>query len=189
MICKCGGRPISGTALLCSSKPSPSIAPCSSTPAIFSRGISGPSTFLSPRSRQIHFAAGIPVVDPYTYCGMPIFANIQAALFYPQVLLAAMAGTFLGDGALPRLLAIVLVAQIVFAGICTYFLAKRLGASPAAAWIAGTVYELGCFFAAQAEHMGMMHAATWLPLCWWCVVELRDGLKWRWLAIFALASL
>ncbi len=128
-----------------------------------------------------------PLWDPYTYCGTPIFANIQAALFYPPVLLATLAGAWLGDDALPRLLAIALIAQIVFAGICAYFLAKRLGASAASAWIAGTVYELGCFFAAQAEHMGMMHAATWLPLCWWCVIELRDGLKWRWLGILSVA--
>jgi hypothetical protein len=141
------------------------------------------ATFAADSFRRGEF----PLWDPYTYCGTPIFANIQAALFYPPVLLATMAGAFVGNDALPRLLAIALIAQIVFAGICTYFLAKRLGASPASAWIAGTVYELGCFFAAQAEHMGMMHAATWLPLCWWCVVELRDGLKRRWLGILALA--
>src|SRR5271165_2071963 len=141
------------------------------------------ATFAAASFRRGEF----PLWDPYTYCGMPIFANIQAALFYPPVLLATIAGAWLGDDALPRLLAIAVVAQVGFAGICTYFLANRLGASPASAWIAGTVYELGCFFAAQAEHMGMIHAATWLPLCWWCVVELRDGLKWRCLGILAIA--
>lgn len=141
------------------------------------------ATFAADSFRRGEF----PLWDPYTYCGVPIFANIQAALFYPPVLLATLAGAFLDHGALPRLLAIAVVAQIVFAGICTFVLAKRLGASSASAWIAGAVYELGCFFAAQAEHMGMMHAATWLPLCWWCVVELRDGLKWRWAGILSIA--
>ena len=42
-----------------------------------------------------------------------------------------------------------------------------------AAWIGAMVYELGCFFAAQPEHMGAMQGASWLPLIWLGVVELR----------------
>src|SRR5579863_1839624 len=61
-----------------------------------------------------------PLWDPYTYCGVPFYANIQAALFYPPVLAATWFGAWLGDGAIPRLLAIAVVGQIVFAGICTY---------------------------------------------------------------------
>lgn len=141
------------------------------------------ATFIADAFRRGEF----PLWDPYTFCGSPIFANIQTALFYPPVLAATVAGVWLGDGAIPRLLVIAVVAQIVFAGICTYALARRLGVSPAAAWIAGTVYELGCFFAAQAEHAGMMHTASWLPLCWLAVVELRGGLKWRWIAVLAFS--
>ncbi len=126
-----------------------------------------------------------PLWDPYTYCGYPIYANIQAAFFYPPVLAATLAGAWLGDAFLPRLLAIAVVAQIVFAGICTYTLLRRLGARSAAAWIAGTMYELGCFFASQGEHMGAMQAASWLPLVWLCVVELRAGVRWGWVGALA----
>ena len=141
------------------------------------------ATFAADTLRGGHF----PLWDPYTYCGNPIFENIQAALFYPPVFAATLAGVWLGDGFIPRLLAIAVVAQVVFAGICTYVLAKRLGASPAAAWIAATVYELGCYFAAQAEHMGCMHGASWLPLAWLAVIALRAGLKFRWLGALSLA--
>ena len=122
-----------------------------------------------------------PLWDPFTYCGMPIFANIQAASFYPPVLLATLAGAWLGDDFLPKLLVWSVAAQIIFAGGCTFALLKRLGARLAAAWIGASVFELGCFFAAQAEHMGAMQGAVWLPLVGLSVVELREFRK-KWLA-------
>lgn len=66
-------------------------------------------------------------------------------------------------------------------------LVKRLGGQPAAAWIAGTIYELGCFFASQAEHTPAIHGASWLPLAWLCVVELSSGLRWGWLATLSIS--
>jgi hypothetical protein len=134
------------------------------------------------------FRQGVwPLWDPYTYCGNPIYANIQTALFYPPMLAATLVGSWMGVGALPRLLAISAVAQIFFAGACTFFLLRRLGTGAAPAWIAGTVYELGCFFAVHAEHLGAIQGAAWMPLAWLAVVELREGWRWRWLAALTLA--
>jgi hypothetical protein len=127
-----------------------------------------------------------PLWDPYTYCGMPIFANIQAALFYPPVLAATAAGAIFGGHILPKLLAISVVLQIVFAGLCAFELMRKLDVRPAAAWIGASIYELGCFFAAQAEHMGAMQGAVWLPLIWLCVLQLRTFNR-RWFAALALA--
>jgi hypothetical protein len=129
---------------------------------------------------------GLPLWDPNTYCGMPIFANIQAGLFYPPVLVATAAGAVFGDAILPKLLALSVVLQIAFAGLCAFELMRKLDVRPAAAWIGASVYELGCFFAAQAEHMGAMQGAVWLPLIWLSVLQLRNFNR-RWLAILALA--
>ncbi len=126
-----------------------------------------------------------PLWDPFTYCGMPISANIQAAAFYPPAMAAAALGAWLGPDSLARLLAISVVAQVVFAGWCAFALLRRLDAPPAAAWVGATVYELGCFFAAQAEHMGAMQGAVWLPLVWLAVVELRSEWKRRWMSVLA----
>lgn len=128
----------------------------------------------------------MPLWDPYTFCGIPLFANIQAALFYPPVLAAEAVGAWLGPELIPRLLAIAVVAQVVFAGICTFVLLKRIGVRAPAAWIGATVYELGCYFAAQAEHMGAMHGASWLPLIWLSIIELRERVRWTWVALLAL---
>src|SRR5512140_764408 len=60
------------------------------------------ATFIAASIRRGEF----PLWEPYTYCGNPIFANIQAAIFYPPVLLATLASNWLGADILPRLLAI-----------------------------------------------------------------------------------
>ncbi len=141
------------------------------------------ATFLADSLRAGQF----PLWDPYTYCGNPIFANIQAATFYPPAFLCSLAAAMFGAGVLVKLLVASVVAQTVLAGITTFFLMRRLGAKPGAAWISGTVFELGCFFAAQAEHIGAMQAACWLPLIWLSVFELRGRLRPRWLAALAVS--
>ena len=141
------------------------------------------ATFVADSLRRGEF----PLWDPYTYCGFPFFANIQAAIYYPPVLAATLFGTLLGSDVLPRALAVGVVLQMFFAGACTFALLRRLGAQPAAAWIAGTVYELGCYFTSQAEHMGAVEGACWLPLAWWCVVELGAGFRWFWAAMLSIA--
>lgn len=148
------------------------------------RGVHMPlATFIAACLRR----GEMPLWEPYTYCGNPLFANIQAALFYPPVLLATAASNLFGADSLPRLLALAVAVQVLFAGLCTFALLRRLGAAPGASFVAATVYQLGCFFAVQAEHMGAMHGGSWLPLAWWCVVELRERVRWRWMAILALA--
>jgi hypothetical protein len=148
------------------------------------RGVHLPlATFIAASLRR----GEMPLWEPYTYCGNPIFANIQAALYYPPVLAATAVSNWLGAASLPRLLAIAVCAQIVAAGVCTFVLLRRLGAQPGAAFVAATVYQLGCFFAVQAEHMGAMHGASWIPLAWLSVVELRERWRWFWMALLALA--
>ncbi len=127
-----------------------------------------------------------PLWDPFTYCGMPIFANIQAASFYPPVVAATAAAAWLGDVGSPRLLASSGVAQSIFAGLCAFELMRKLEVRPAAAWIGATVFELGCFFAAQVEHMGAIQGAVWLPLIWLSVLHLRSFKK-RWLAVLVVS--
>ena len=129
----------------------------------------------------------MPLWDPYTYCGTPLFANIQAALFYPLNLPAELVGAWRSLDLIPRMLAVTVVFQIIFAGICTFALLRALGTKAGAAWVGALVYELGCFFAAQAEHMGAVDGASWLPLIWLCIIELRARIRWHWIAILALA--
>jgi hypothetical protein len=132
-------------------------------------------------SDQLH-AGHVPLWDPYTYAGNPIYANIQACFFHPLVLLAAIAST---PQSLPMFLEWIVVAQIVIAGGSTYLLTRGLGANRAGAWAAAVICECGPYFASRTEHIGAMMAAAWMPLAWLAVWRLREEVSARWLAILS----
>src|ERR1051326_8807746 len=68
-----------------------------------------------------------PLWDPYTYCGRPLFATIQAAVLYPTVWLAAWIGSIFGREHIEYLLELSIVLHVALAGIFTYLLGRRLG--------------------------------------------------------------
>ena len=134
------------------------------------------------------FARGeLPLWDPYTYCGMPFYANLTAQVFYPPALAAILLSNFAGGGHLLYWLELQMAGHVFLAGAFTYWLLRRLGSGRAAAIVGATVYQLGAYTASQAEHLGAMDAATWLPLAWLCVMELGERFRWRWLAGLACA--
>ena len=134
------------------------------------------------------FARGeLPLWDPYTYCGMPFYANLTAQLFYPPALAAILLSNFGGGGHLLYWLELQMAAHVFLAGVFTYWLLRRLGLGRAAAVAGATVYQLGAYTASQAEHLGAVDAAAWLPLTWLCVIVLSERFRWRWLAGLACA--
>lgn len=134
------------------------------------------------------FARGeLPLWDPYTYCGMPFYANLTAQVFYPPTLAAILLSNWTGGGHLLYWLELQMIAHVFAAGTFTYWLLRRLHAGRAAAVAGATVYQLGAYMASQAEHLGAIDAAAWLPLAWLCVVSLGERCRWRWLAGLALA--
>ena len=107
----------------------------------------------------------VPLWNPYTYCGIPIYANLSTQLFYPPTVALLILSNWFGGG---RHLLFYLELQIVFhtllGGCLTFKLLRRLGVSAVAALVGGTVYQLGAYFATQAQHLGAIDAAAWMPL-------------------------
>ena len=134
------------------------------------------------------FARGeLPLWDPYTYCGMPFYANLTAQLFYPPTVAAILLSNWTGGTHLLYWLELQLAAHVFLAGAFTYWLLRRLGVDQAPAIVGATIYQLGAYTASQAEHLGAIDAAAWLPLAWLCVVALGERFSWRWLAGLAAA--
>lgn len=129
------------------------------------------------------FARGeLPLWDPYTYCGMPFYANLTAQVFYPPAAAAVLLSNWTGGGHLLYWLEVQMAAHVFLAGACTYWLLRRLHAGSAAALIGATIYQMGAYTASQAEHLGAIDAAAWMPLAWLCVIALGERFRWRWLA-------
>ncbi len=131
-------------------------------------------------------AAGhLPLWDPYTYCGFPFYANFQTQLFYPPAWPAFLVAGFSGGTGLVDLLEWQIVLHVFLGGVFAYLLVRRLDAGRAAATLGATVFQLGGYFASQAQHLGAMNAGTWLPLAWLSILHLSDRPDKRWLAILA----
>ena len=128
-----------------------------------------------------------PWWNPISYCGVPIHADLQAQLFYPITWIALLAGRL---GASPRSYYFyewLNPVHMILAGLFSYFLLRRLRCSPAVAFFGASVYQLGAFFASQAQHLGAICCAAWLPLAIWCVIELAARPSLRWTGLLALA--
>ncbi len=128
----------------------------------------------------------LPLWDPYIYCGVPFYANVQAQLFYPPAwpffLLAAINqhNTF-------RLLECMVVAHVFLAGAFTYWLLRRIGLGRGAALFGGTVFQLGGFFASQTQHAGAVCGTAWLPAAWLGVLLLAERWTWKRLGMLSVA--
>src|SRR5713101_7046271 len=77
----------------------------------------------------------LPLWDPYTYCGWPVYAELTTQLFYPPTVIAVLISNLAGGRHLLYVLELQLVAHVFLGGIFAYRLARRLGAGRASALI------------------------------------------------------
>ena len=128
----------------------------------------------------------LPLWDPFTYCGMPVYANLTTQLFYPPTTLIYLVSNWWGDGRhLLYLLELQIAAHVLLGGVFALLLLRRLGTGTAAALVGATVYQLGAYFTSQAQHLGAIDTAAWLPLAWLATMELAERAAARWLAVLA----
>jgi hypothetical protein len=137
-------------------------------------------------ARTLH-AAELPLWDPFSYCGFPIYANLQAQLFYPPTLAVIFLSNWLAPQHLLYFVELQLIGHVLLAGVFTYWLLKRLGLTEVAAATGATVYQLGAFFASQTQHLGAIDAAAWLPLALWSIVSLVRQPRMCYLAVLAFS--
>lgn len=128
-----------------------------------------------------------PLWDPYPYCGVPIHADITAQLFYPFTWIAILLGNHSGGLKLFYWIEWLDPLHMILAGLFTFLLLRQFDASPPVALLGGTVYQLGGYFASQAQHLGAICCGAWLPLVLLCVWKLTHAITLRWVALLALS--
>lgn len=128
-----------------------------------------------------------PFWDPYPLCGMPIHADLQAQLYYPLTWISILLGNLTEGHKLFYWIEWLIPLHMILAGVFTFWLLRRLGAGVPAALLGGSVYQLGGYFASQAQHLGAVSCGAWLPLALLCVVELSAAVSIRWTAVLAFS--
>jgi hypothetical protein len=130
-----------------------------------------------------------PLWDPFTYCGDPIFANIQASFFHPLVLAAASLAAHIDLDSLPQFLEWAVVLQTFGAAVAAFHLFQAFGARRPAAFAGAIIFETGGYFVSQTEHIGAVMAVAWMPLAWLATIKLATikPTDLRWFATLSLA--
>jgi hypothetical protein len=144
------------------------------------RGFHLPHASLMARSLE---RGELPLWDPYTYAGRAFAANIQTGLFYPPLVVTILASNLVGGSRLLDFLESEIVFHVVLAGVFAFWLLRRLTGSTPAALLGASIFQLGGYFSSQAQHMGAVSAAAWMPLAWLAVLSLEGRARWRWLAV------
>lgn len=148
------------------------------------RGVQLPMiTYLAEQLRAGRF----PLWNPFSYCGYPVFANIEACFFHPLVFAAAFVSAHTSLGGLPMLVEWMVVLQIWAGGVAAYYLFQELGAGYASAWAGALMFETGGYMASRAEHIGAIMAVAWMPLAWLAVLKLRERFRPGWFAALGAA--
>lgn len=129
----------------------------------------------------------LPLWDPYSLSGVPIHADPQAQVFYPFTWLAVFAGNLTQGRYLFYWVEAMVPLHMALAGLFAFLLLRRMGLTRAAALMGGSIYQLGGFFASQAQHLGAVCTGAWLPLAILALFELRHRFRPRWAAVLAMA--
>jgi hypothetical protein len=134
--------------------------------------------YFSDAIRAGHF---FPFWTPYIFAGFPFLADLQVGAWYP------LNWPFLLAGIGPTSMSGELLLHGLIACGGAYALAIRLiGPNPPAAVATALFYGLSGYFAAHAQHVGMVQTAAWLPWLVLLLDVLGERLSPRRLALAAL---
>ncbi len=108
-------------------------------------------------------AAGeFPLWNPYTFNGMPFFADIQTTVLYIPCLLLTL---FVKNGALNYYwLQLVIILHYVLAGVTMFFLARSYKLNALPSLFAAVSFMLSGFMILHAIHQQIVTMVAWWPL-------------------------
>jgi hypothetical protein len=107
-------------------------------------------------AKQTVLGGHLPLWDPWLGMGAPLLANAQSALLYPPNWLLLILPVEYGQGLL-------MVAHLLWAGIGTAELARKLGIGRLGRATAGLAFMLSGYLAARAWFLTINASAAWLP--------------------------
>lgn len=108
----------------------------------------------------------IPEWNPYELGGTPLLANSQSGGLYPPHILLGWLRT-------SAPLAILMLAwfHLAMAGIGTYLLCRRLGATNWGGAIGGGMFSLSAFMISWTMLPSVISTVAWIPWCLWAVID------------------
>jgi len=97
----------------------------------------------------------LPLWDPYVYCGTPLFAKDQPALFYPLNILSYAFSP-------PDAVLLTALARLLIAGLSTYWFVRMIGGGRFGALLSAISFAFSGFMIVWLGHPHS-NVAAWLP--------------------------
>ncbi|HOB74569.1 MAG TPA: YfhO family protein [Phycisphaerae bacterium] len=107
--------------------------------------------------RRALAAGELPLWNPYTFCGHPLYTTGQASTFYP---LNAIFWTV----PLPQAYVVFTWVHLFLGGLFTYLFCRRMGIGGFGAAVGGIAFAMGGFLTTRLLWPMLLGSAIWLPL-------------------------
>jgi|GEM_PF-1587557 len=163
-------------------------------PTVANAELSDQGTVFYPYYRwvvQSWLAGDAPLWCPHVFMGAPGLGNPQAGVLDPQVLLLVALEWLFGEGGFRFGLALTAWARLAFGALGAFVLARRLGLTGGAPWIAGLGFGFSAFGVLWLNHpLGHVPAfAPWMLVAVEALVAAREKARSGVGALVALAAL
>lgn len=116
----------------------------------------------------------IPFWNPYTFSGMPFFADLQIAIFYPFNYLLKFFVS--GEHLSPVALQFTIVLHYLLSSIFCFYIGKHFKFTNTASVILGLIFSYSSYMIIHMIHMPLIEAVIWLPvifLLWLKFIETK----------------
>lgn len=112
----------------------------------------------------------VPFWNPYELAGTPLLANSQSAALYPPHII-------IGILQIPTAFGMTLLAwyHLAWAGLGTYFFARKVGASRVGGVVAGLSFSLSAFMVAWTGLPSVITTVAWIPWILGLTISLFRG--------------
>jgi len=120
----------------------------------------------------------LPFWNPYVYCGTPLMAEDQPAVFYPLNILSYVFHP-------PDAVLFTALARLLLAGLATYWLARTIGGGRFGALVSTLIFTFSGFMIVWLGHPHT-NVAAWLPALFLTVEWLHRRISLRHVAFVAL---
>lgn len=114
----------------------------------------------------------MPFWNPYIYCGNPLMANMQSAVFYPLNIFFHV---------LPAITAVKITTYITFSvmSLFTYAFMRIYKASEEGGFIAAVVFAFGFYSMIKAVEFAEINVMAWIPAALYFTKKFADSAKAR----------
>ena len=117
----------------------------------------------------------LPLWNPYSFCGHPLYATGQASTFYPFNLILVLIP-------LPYGYVVYTWLHLLAGGLFTYLFFRRIGVGGFGASVGGLMIALGSSLVVRLLWPWLLGSAVWLPLMLLWIDWMADASSRRWAA-------